>query len=101
MVAGQQGSRPASAKVGGRTGTSQFWRQQTTRDNITAFVAFAESDKGHYAVGVFVEGAQSGGGVAAPLASKILASLEVPVPPEKLKPLEPAKGSLDFVGSVE
>jgi penicillin-binding protein 2 len=100
---GGTGSRAATPDfvVGGRTGTSQFWRQQTTRDNNTAFVAFAESEKGHYAVGVFVEGAQSGGGVAAPLASKILANLEVPVPPEKLKPLEPAKGSLDFVGSVE
>lgn len=99
---GGSGSKAATPgfSIGGRTGTSQFFRGKDT-DTVAGFVAFADSDRGHYAVGVFVEGAQSGGGVAAPLASKILASLEVPVPPEKLKPLEPAKGSLDFVGSVE
>lgn len=87
--------------VGGRTGTSQIWRQHTTRDEITAFVGFAQSENRNFAVGVFVEGAKSGGNVAAPLASQILAALEMPAAAEELKPLEPAKGSLDFILSVD
>ena len=84
--------------VGGRTGTSQIWRNGL-RDSVAAFVGFAESEKNHFAFGVFVLGAKSGGGVAAPLASQILAGLEAPVGQNELTPRDPAKGSFDFVES--
>lgn len=81
----------------GRTGTSQFWRDGQ-KDNITAFVGCAKSDEAEYAFSVFVQGAKSGGGVAAPLISRILTALK----DEKLEParLEPAKGSFDFVEAL-
>ena len=84
--------------VGGRTGTSQIWRNGL-KDSVAAFVGFAESEKNHFAFGVFVLGAKSGGGVAAPLASQILAGLEAPVGQNELTPRDPAKGSFDFVES--
>lgn len=86
--------------IGGRTGTAQFWSGKD-KETITSFIGFAASEKNDYAIGVFVEGAKSGGGVAAPLASKILAGLEVPAANSRFTPLEPAKGSLDFVSSVD
>ena len=83
--------------VAGRTGTSQIWRSGQ-RDNVTAFIGSADSAKGHYAFSVFVEGAKSGGGVAAPLAARILAGLESK---EKPAAMDPAVGSFNFVDAVE
>ncbi|MEX1110432.1 MAG: penicillin-binding transpeptidase domain-containing protein, partial [Chthoniobacterales bacterium] len=48
-------------------GTAQFWRGRV-KDNHTWFIAFAPYDNPRYAVAVIVQGAQSGGGVAAPIA---------------------------------
>lgn len=90
----QKGQAPGF-RVAGRTGTAQFWRNGK-KDNHTAFVGFADSGKYHYAFSVFVQGAKSGGGVAAPLVARILASVEKSDP----APLEPAKGSFDFIEAL-
>ncbi len=83
--------------VVGRTGTSQFWRNGQ-KDNVTAFVGFAKSGDAAYVFSVFIEGAKSGGGVAAPLASRILTALKEEK--TEVAPLEAAKGSFDFVDSL-
>ena len=82
--------------VGGRTGTAQFWHNGR-KDNHTAFLGFAESEKSRYALCVFVQGAKYGGGVAAPLAARMISLIEKSEP----APLEPAKGSFEFVAELE
>lgn len=89
-------------EVAGKTGTAQFWRG-SVKDNHTWFVAFAPFDSPRYAVAVLVQGAKSGGGVAAPIAAKILADIfkmEDGTPVE-VAALEPAKGSFQFVEAVD
>jgi len=88
--------------VAGKTGTAQFWRRGTP-DNHTWFIAFAPYEKPRYAVCVMVNGGASGGGVAAPIASKILAETFKLEEGEEYKvtELEPAKGSFRFVSSVD
>jgi hypothetical protein len=88
--------------VSGKTGTAQFWRGGI-KDNHTWFIAFAPYDEPRYAVSVIVQGAQSGGGVAAPIAAKILSDvfkMEEGAPVE-VASLDPAKGSFQFVSSVD
>jgi len=88
--------------VAGKTGTAQFWRRGTP-DNHTWFIAFAPYEKPRYAVCVMVNGGASGGGVAAPIAAKILAeTFKIEEGEEyKVAELEPAKGSFSFVSSVD
>jgi penicillin-binding protein 2 len=102
-------ARIKNMEVAGKTGTAQFWRSGK-KDNHTWFIAFAPYDKPKYAVCVIVQGAKSGGGVAAPIAAKILEdSFELdrePAPGQEKKPfeltaLEPAKGSFAFIESVD
>ena len=89
-------------EVAGKTGTAQFWRGKV-KDNHTWFIAFAPFDNPRYAVAVIVQGAQSGGGVAAPIAAKVLAETFKMEEGEEIKiaALEPAKGSFQFVSSVD
>ena len=96
------GARLAGYEVAGKTGTAQFWRGGI-KDNHTWFLAFAPYDAPRYAVSVIVQGAQSGGGVAAPIAAKILSDvfkMEEGAPVE-VASLDPAKGSFQFVSSVD
>ncbi|MBJ7257984.1 MAG: penicillin-binding protein 2 [Chthoniobacterales bacterium] len=95
-------ARIKNYEVAGKTGTAQFWRGGI-KDNHTWFIAFAPFDKPRYAVAVLVQGAQSGGGVAAPVAAKILSDVfEMEEGTEtKVASLEPAKGSFQFVSSVD
>lgn len=102
-------ARIKGVTVAGKTGTAQFWRKGI-KDNHTWFIAFAPYDQPKYAVCVIVQGAKSGGGVAAPIAAKILEdtfALDAPVAEgEEKKPveialLEPAKGNFNFVESVD
>jgi len=96
------GARIKDYQVAGKTGTAQFWRGGV-KDNHTWFICFAPYQSPRYAVAVLVQGALSGGGVAAPIAAKILSdTFEM----EEGKPLElaslsPAKGSFQFVSSVD
>lgn len=55
--------------VAGKTGTAQFWRGHI-KDNHTWFLCFAPYDHPKYVVCVLVQGAKSGGAVAAPLGAK-------------------------------
>lgn len=89
-------------EVAGKTGTAQFWRGRI-KDNHTWFIAFAPYDQPRYAVCVIVQGAQSGGGVAAPIAAKILSDIFKMEEGEEIEiaSLEPAKGSFQFVSSVD
>jgi penicillin-binding protein 2 len=57
--------------VAGKTGTAQFWRGDI-KDNHTWFIAFAPFEAPKIALCVMVQGAKSGGGVAAPIAQRIL-----------------------------
>jgi len=89
-------------EVAGKTGTAQFWRGGV-KDNHTWFICFAPYQNPRYAVAVLVQGAQSGGGVAAPMAAKILSDT---FQMEEGKPLDlavltPAKGSFQFVSSLD
>ncbi len=95
-------ARIKNYEVAGKTGTAQFWRGRV-KDNHTWFIAFAPHDNPRYAVAVIVQGAQSGGGVAAPIAAKILADTFKFEEGEELEvaSLEPAKGSFQFVSSVD
>jgi penicillin-binding protein 2 len=61
----------SGVKVAGKTGTAQFWRNDIP-DNHTWFIAFAPYDEPRFALCVLVQGAKSGGGVAAPIAQRIL-----------------------------
>ena len=95
-------ARIKNYEVAGKTGTAQFWRGRV-KDNHTWFIAFAPYEKPRYAVAVIVQGAQSGGGVAAPIAAKILSDIFKMEEGEAVEvaALEPAKGSFQFVSSVD
>lgn len=99
-------ARVAGLEVSGKTGTAQFMRGNE-KDNRVWFIAFAPFEKPRYAVCVMVEGAKSGGGVAAPIVGKILEDalkLEgeggaiASVQPEFL---EPAPGNFQHVDSID
>jgi penicillin-binding protein 2 len=96
------GARIKGYEVAGKTGTAQFWRGGI-KDNHTWFIAFAPYENPRYAVSVIVQGAQSGGGVAAPIAAKILADTFKMEEGENVEiaSLAPAAGSFQFVSSVD
>jgi penicillin-binding protein 2 len=87
--------------VAGKTGTAQFWRDGK-KDNHTWFIAFAPYENPKIALAVLVQGAKSGGQVAAPIAGKIIEeilALDQGYDPG-VKALDPAVGSFKFVESV-
>jgi penicillin-binding protein 2 len=94
--------------VAGKTGTAQFWRidkdGHKVKDNHTLFVAFAPYDKPKYAICVFIQGGKSGGGVAAPVAAKILEqafALDKGELNVQVAALEPAVGNFKPIDSVD
>jgi penicillin-binding protein 2 len=95
------GARIKNYEVAGKTGTAQFWRRGVP-DNHVWFIAFAPYDKPRYAVAVMVNGGASGGGVAAPIASKILADIFKMEEGEAVEvaSLTPAQGSFSYVSNV-
>jgi penicillin-binding protein 2 len=95
------GARIKGYQVAGKTGTAQFWRRGVS-DNHVWFIAFAPYDKPRYAVAVMVNGGASGGGVAAPIASKIIADVFKVEEGDDIEvaSLSPAKGSFSYVSSV-
>ncbi|MEO6053871.1 MAG: penicillin-binding protein 2 [Chthoniobacterales bacterium] len=94
--------RVKGIQVAGKTGTAQFWRGKV-KDNHTWFLSFAPYDKPRYVICLLVQGANSGGGVCAPLAAKIYTDIfamdEGKIP--ELVALEPAKGNFKFVESID
>jgi len=64
-------ARSEDDETAGKTGTAQFKRNGVD-DNHAWFIAFAPYDEPEVAVCVLVRGGKSGGGVAAPVAAKII-----------------------------
>ncbi len=98
-------ARVKDIAVAGKTGTAQFMRG-TVKDNRVWFIAFAPYDEPKYAVCVMVEGAKSGGGVAAPIVGKILEDAMKlqewgAMEENPLEPLDPAVGNFEHVASVD
>jgi penicillin-binding protein 2 len=64
-----------NVEVAGKTGTAQFWRVekgQKSKDNHTWFISFAPYLNPKFAVCVLVQGGYSGGGTAAPVATRVM-----------------------------
>lgn len=88
--------------VAGKTGTAQFWRGHV-KDNHTWFLCFAPYDHPKYVVCVLVQGAKSGGAVAAPLGAKILEEIFAMEEGKEMKltALPPALGSFNPIASID
>jgi penicillin-binding protein 2 len=88
--------------VAGKTGTAQFWRGHS-KDNHTWFLCFAPYDDPKYVVAVLVQGAKSGGGVAAPIGAKILEEIFAMEGGKEIKltSLPPAIGSFKHITSID
>ncbi len=65
------GAKIKNVEVSGKTGTAQFKRAGVT-DNRTWFISFAPYQNPRFAVCALVEGGHSGGGTAAPVATRVL-----------------------------
>jgi penicillin-binding protein 2 len=107
VVNDAQGTAPKArlkdVEVAGKTGTAQFWRNGI-KDNHTWFICFAPYQKPKYAVCVFLQGAKSGGGTAAPIAARIMEetlALDQGTFHVDVKPMTPAKGSFTFINAVD
>ncbi len=92
-----------NVEVAGKTGTAQFWRNGQ-KDNHTWFICFAPYDKPKYAICIFLQGAKSGGGTAAPIAARILdesLAMERGAFQPQVRPLAPAVGNFTFIANVD
>jgi beta-lactamase regulating signal transducer with metallopeptidase domain len=97
-------ARVEGLEVAGKSGSVQSWRQQggeQVKDTHGWFIAFAPFENPKYAVCVVVQGARSGGGVAAPIAGRILAEALAPGSAGRVEALAPAKGSFEPVDRIE
>ena len=98
-------ARIKGIEVAGKTGTAQFWRKQGSeriKDNHVWFLCFAPYKNPKYAICVMIQGAKSGGGVAAPVAHKILSeslALEGGYAP-KIAWLDPLHGNLSQISEI-
>ena len=107
---GGTGTRAASnlIAIAGKTGTAQKYRiDQTTGktlpDNHTQFIGFAPFEKPRYAFSIVVANGKSGGAVCAPIAKRIMESIELLDRGElevELKAELPVRGHFDFIESV-
>ncbi len=98
-------ARIKGVEVAGKTGTAQFWRQQgkeRIKDNHVWFMCFAPYKNPKFAMVVMIQGAKSGGGVAAPVAHKILTeslALDAGYTP-KIAWLDPIRGHLSQITEI-
>lgn len=96
-------ARVKDVEVAGKTGTAQF-SFRGVKDNRVWFISFAPYNNPRYAVSVMVEGAESGGRVAAPIAGKILEEvfkLDQPeAEPIQLAALAPAVGHSTHINEI-
>ncbi len=105
--AGGTGSkaRIKGVEVAGKTGTAQFKRKvngELVKDNRVWFMCFAPYKQPKFVVVVMVEGAKSGGGVAAPIANKILKealAIEIGVEPT-VAAMTPVAGSFEHIEEI-
>ena len=94
-------------EVAGKTGTAQFKREtkegEFVKDNRVWFMCFAPYNQPKYSVVVMVEGAKSGGGVAAPIVQKILReclALEAGYSPQ-IAWLDPVQGNFEPIEQIK
>ncbi|MES2707940.1 MAG: penicillin-binding transpeptidase domain-containing protein [Verrucomicrobiota bacterium] len=101
--------------IAGKTGTAQKWRTAPDADGITRdgtqiidnhtwFIGFAPFEKPRYAFAIVVGNGKSGGVVCAPIAKRIMESVELMNRGKltvDLSPLAVAKGNFNSVESVE
>jgi penicillin-binding protein 2 len=98
-------ARIKGVEVAGKTGTAQFWRQEgkeRVKDNHVWFMCFAPYKEPRFAVCVMIQGAKSGGGVAAPVAHKILSeslAIEGGYEP-RIVWMDPIKGNLTQISGI-
>ena len=104
-------ARIKGVEVAGKTGTAQFWRTIgkddrghpiREKDNHVWFMCFAPYKNPKYAICVMIQGAKSGGGVAAPVAHKILTeslALDAGYEP-KLAWMDPIRGNLTQISEI-
>jgi penicillin-binding protein 2 len=105
-------ARIKGVEVAGKTGTAQFWRNTgkkdergrpiKEKDNHVWFMCFAPYKQPKYAVVVMIQGAKSGGGVAAPIAHKILTeslALDGGYTP-KIAWMDPIRGNLAQISEI-
>ncbi|MEO6742232.1 MAG: penicillin-binding transpeptidase domain-containing protein, partial [Chthoniobacteraceae bacterium] len=105
-------ARIKGVEVAGKTGTAQFWRTVgkdsrghpiREKDNHVWFMCFAPYKNPKYAICVMIQGAKSGGGVAAPVAHKILTeslALEGGYKPT-IAWMEPIHGNLTQISEIK
>jgi len=99
-------ARLQNVAVAGKTGTAENFTMRDGRrikENHAWFIAFAPYKDPELAVAVFVQGARSGGGVAAPIAAKIIdeaMAIQRGFNPP-VEPLPPAIGNIRFVNNVD
>ncbi|RYD36541.1 MAG: hypothetical protein EOP86_05690 [Verrucomicrobiaceae bacterium] len=102
-------ARSALVTMAGKTGTAQAWRVKPGSDgligdNHTWFIGFAPFEKPRYAFAILVGNGKSGGSTSAPIAKRIMESVELMNRGKlnvDLSPLAVAKGNFKFVESVE
>ncbi len=104
-------ARIKGVEVAGKTGTAQFWRTVgkderghaiKEKDNHVWFMCFAPYKQPKYSIVVMIQGAKSGGGVAAPVAHKILTeclALEGGYAP-KIAWMDPVRGNLTQISEI-
>ncbi len=104
-------ARIKGVEVAGKTGTAQFWRTTgkderghpiREKDNHVWFMCFAPFKQPKYSIVVMIQGARSGGGVAAPVAHKILTeclALEGGYTP-KIAKMDPIHGNLAQISDI-
>lgn len=103
-VVNEAGSTGKAAQVpgltiAGKTGTAQVMRNNE-KDQIGWFMGFAPYEHPELAICVMVQGAKSGGSVAAPIAGRIIDQSLKSKDAVALKPLEPAQGSFEKTEAV-
>jgi len=94
-------ARIKGMEVAGKTGTAQF-KRKGIEDNHTWFLCFAPYDAPKYVVCVIVQGAKSGGGVAAPVAGQILEQIfALDKKPEETTDVAAAAGASEATAKSE
>ncbi|MDB6133327.1 MAG: hypothetical protein JWM59_1570 [Verrucomicrobiales bacterium] len=102
-------ARSSLITMAGKTGTAQAWRvkpgsKQWIGDNHTWFIGFAPFEKPRFAFAILVANGKAGGSTSAPIAKRIMESVELMNRGKlnvDLSPLAVAKGNFNFVESVE
>lgn len=102
-----KGARITGTEVAGKTGTAQNWRTDergvALKEDHTWFISFAPYENPRFACCVLVQNGKSGGGVAAPVARRVLEqclAIEKGLLPMPVVPMPPADGHFNKIEAV-